>query len=244
MIGRPEIARAILEFNPLRIGYSLFSDKNPMMYWVGRLAEQVQATRTVPAADNRFALMQHQFSEAMVDALNLYRDMRDQLVELTFHAIYGSPLVQAAYGISQHDGSPRPRPGISPSILQAREAETRRLIGRMAKGGPLEAAARTLCYIGKVQHRVDEPTFNSLLKLLLAHPEVSLTEFKAALREQWAILSIDERAAIEALPELLPPDDAARATFLEMIGAILTTVGLVNADAQHRLDDIKEVLVK
>jgi hypothetical protein len=43
------------------------------------------------------------------------RDLRDQMIESTFHSIYGSPLVQAACGISHNNAPPRPRPGLLPS---------------------------------------------------------------------------------------------------------------------------------
>lgn len=72
----------------------------------------------------------------------------------------------------------------------------------IALAGVLNAAARVLVYIYKAQHRIDKDTFDALRKLLLAHPEVSPDEFKATVREQWAILAVDERAAIEALPQL------------------------------------------
>ena len=88
--------------------------------------------------------------------------------------------------------------------------------GRIAEGNALDAAARVLVYIGKAQHRIDESTFDALRKLLLAHPEVSPAEFKAAVREQWAILAVDERAAIEALPQLLPADATARRAFADL----------------------------
>ena len=131
--------------------------------------------------------MQQQFSKTMVDALNLFRDVRDDVVERTFHAVYGSPLVQAACGIFQNDDPPRPRPGLLPSVLAAFEEEKRRLRGRIAEGNVVDAAARVLVYIGKTHHRIDKSTFDALRKLLLAHPEVSPAEFKAAVREQWAI---------------------------------------------------------
>ena len=99
MISSPQIARAAIELNPLRLAYSLLSDRNPMMRPVAQFADYVRAKRTPASADNPFITMQQQFSQAMVDALNLYRDSRDDLVERTFHAVYGSPLVQAACGI-------------------------------------------------------------------------------------------------------------------------------------------------
>jgi Protein of unknown function (DUF3141) len=179
----------------------LIESMHPMMRTVAPLADYARAKRTPASADNPFIAMQQQFSKTMVDALNLFRDLRDELVEQTFHAVYGSPLVQTACGISQDDGWPRPRPGLLPSVVAAAEQEKRRLKGRIVKGNAIDAAARVLVYIGKAQHRIEKSTFDALRKLLLAHPEVSLPEFKAVVREQWAILAVDERAAIKALPQ-------------------------------------------
>ena len=212
-----------------------------MMRLVAPLADYVRARRTPASADNPFVAMQEQFSKTMVDALNLFRDLRDELVERTFHAVYGSPLVQAACGISQ-DGSPRPRPGLLPSVLAAAEKERLRLQGRIAKGNVLDAAARVLVYIGKAQHRIDKSTFAALRKLLLAHPEVSPAEFKAAVREQWAILAVDERAAIDALPELLPTDASARRAFADFVQATVAATGKLNTDGQRRLREVLRLL--
>ena len=90
-----------------------------MMRPVAPLADYARAKRTPASADNPFIAMQEQFSKTMVDALNLFRDLRDDLVERTFHSIYGSPLVQAACGILRDDGPARPRPGLLPSVLVA-----------------------------------------------------------------------------------------------------------------------------
>jgi hypothetical protein len=186
--------------------------------------------------------MQDQYSQTMVETLNLFRDVRDDLVERTFHAFYGAPLVQAACGISQNDSEPRPRPGLMPSVLAAAEQEKRRLRKRIAEGSVLDAAARVLVYIGKAQHRLDDSTFNALRKLLLAFPEVSPAEFKAAVREQWAILAVDERAAIEALPQLLPADATARRALSDQLQAIVAATGKLNAGGERRLKEIMHLL--
>ena len=129
-----------------------------------------------------------------------------------------------------------------PSVQVAVDEEIRGLRQRIAKGGSLEAAARVLVYIGKARHRVEERTFEALRKLLLAHPEVSPTEFKEILREQWAIVTIDERAAIEALPQLLPADAAARQTFLDAIREIVTATSDLNGETQRRFAAIEQLL--
>ena len=207
-----------------------------MMRPVAPLADYVRAKRSPISADNPFIAMQEQFSKAMVDALNLFRDLRDDLVERSFHSVYGSPLVQAACGISQNDSPPRPRPGLLPSVLAATEEEKRRLKGRIAEGNTLDAAARVLVYIGSAQHRIDKNTFNALRNLLLAHPEVSPAEFKAAVREQWAILAVDERAAIDALPQLVPTD--ARRAFADFVQATVEATGKLNVEAKRRLGEV------
>ena len=242
MMSGPQLARAALELNPLRLGYSLFSDRNPMMRGVAPRANYVRAKRTPASTDNPFMAMQQQFSKTMVDALNLFRDQRDELVERSFHAVYGSPLVQAACGISQDGGPPRPRPGLLPSVLAAAEEEKRRLKGRIAEGNPVDAAARVLVYIYKAQHRIEKGTFHALRKLLLAHPEVSPVEFKAAVREQWAILAVDERAAIEALPQLLPADATTRRAFSDFVQATVAATGKLNPDGQRRLSAVLHLL--
>jgi pimeloyl-ACP methyl ester carboxylesterase len=242
MMSGPQVARAAIDLNPLRLGYSLLSDRNLMMRAVAPLADYARAQRTPASADNPFIAMQRQFSTTMVDALNLFRDLRDEIVERTFHAVYGSPLVQAACGISQNDGPPRPRPGLSPAVLAAAEEEKRRLRKRIAAGSALDAAARVLVYVGKAQHRIDDRTFDALRKLLLAHPEVSPAEFMAAVREQWAILAVDERAAIEALPQLLPAEATARRALSDLLEATVAATGKFNAEGQRRLSEVRHLL--
>jgi pimeloyl-ACP methyl ester carboxylesterase len=242
MMSAPQAARAMIELNPLRLGYSLPSDRNLMMRSIAPLADQVRAERRPVSADNPFTAMEQKFSETMVHGLNIFRDLRDEMVESTFHAIYGSPLVQAACGISYNDAPPRPRPGLLPSVLAAAEKERLRLKERIPQGNVFDAAARVVIYIGKAQHRIDEKTFVALRKLLLAHPEISETEFKAVLREQWAILEVDELAAIEALPQLLPADAAARRAFSALLQKTVSATGKLNADGQRRLSKVLDLL--
>jgi pimeloyl-ACP methyl ester carboxylesterase len=242
MLSGPEVARAALELNPLRLGYSLLSDRNPMMRAFAPLANLARAERTPAPADNPFITMQQQYSKTIIDAFNLFRDLRDDLVERTFHAVYGSPLVQAACGISHNGGPPRPRPGLSPSVVAEAEDEKRRLKGRISEGNVLDAAARVLVYIGKAEHRINKSTFDALRQLLLAHPEVSPVAFKAAVREQWAILAVDERAAMEALPYLLPADATTRRTLSDVLQATVTATGKLNPDGQRRLREVLHLL--
>jgi len=69
-----------------------------------------------------------------------------------------------------------------------------------------------------------------------------LTHFKAVVREQWARLVIDERAALQALPRLLPAEaEARRALFdqiRDLIRTISTAAGELEGEAKRRLDEM------
>lgn len=242
-IASPQLARAARELHPLRLGYSIFSDKNSLMHAVAPLAERARAKRAPVAPDNPFVAMQEQVSQAMTQALERYGEMRDQFSEQVFHAIYGSPLVQTLCGISKNEGSPRQRPGRSPSTKAALEAEIHRLKGRIAEGSAIEAAARIVVYLSKAHDLVEARCFDALQRLLAAHPEVSFARFKEAVREQWAILTIDERAAIDALPKLLPADMGERHRLFEELKTIVAVAGVANADVQRRVSEIEQMLV-
>src|SRR3954451_12907504 len=110
----PETAEAGHRLSPSRLQYELISDRNPFLAPLGALAETVRQNRHPVAADNPFLAIQEQVSRQVETALDGYRDWRDALVEATFHATYGSPLVQALAGMRARDGQPRPRPGRDP----------------------------------------------------------------------------------------------------------------------------------
>jgi pimeloyl-ACP methyl ester carboxylesterase len=238
-IVHPQFAQATLAMNPLRLSYALFSDKNPMMRGVAAWAEQARAERAPSSSGNACLAMQKQFAEAVVKLLDMYRDFRDQMVEQTFHMVYGSPAVQAFYGTSASDADPRPRPGRSPWTQLELEAEIARLKSHLAEGGPLEAAARAIIYITEAQRFVDARSFEVLRRLLEAHPEVTLEHVKAVLREQCALLAIDERGAMAALKELMPADAAERRDLMDKVKLIVTAAGKLSDDAQRRLQEVE-----
>ena len=57
MVNSP-MAEWLQQMHPLRLQYELFSDANPMMAWVGALAEQVRRERRPAAADNPLLAVQ------------------------------------------------------------------------------------------------------------------------------------------------------------------------------------------
>ncbi|MFV0438165.1 MAG: DUF3141 domain-containing protein [Desulfopila sp.] len=238
----PQTAKWVQEMNPLRLWYSLFSNKNPLMSGVETLAAQALEHRKPLSDGNPFLELQEQFSKNITQALEIFGDIRDRMQEQIFHAIFGSPLVQAFYGISADNGPPRPRPGQSPAAEEALAAEIARLTARLCEGGPLEAAARAIVYIIKAAHQVDARSFEVLNRLIAAHPDVTLARAKAVLREQWAILAIDEPAAVAALPQLAPQGDEDRRALTDMLRKIVTAAGTPSSDVMSRLTEVEKLL--
>src|SRR5262249_36121510 len=148
--------------------------------------------------------------------------LRDQTQEAIFHGVYGSPGLQAWMGVMPWNGRPRPKPGVSPNQRAAITARIDHLRACRDQGGPLEAGARALVYIAKGQKSVDARSFEVLRRTLEEHPDVTMAHYKAVVREQWAMLTINEAAALKALPNLLPSDPARRRTMFEKIRAIRT----------------------
>ncbi len=235
----PQTASAVLAMQPLRIKYAMFSDRNPLMGAAGPLADQARAERKAPGGDNPFVKMQEQVSEMVTKGLEAYGQFRDQAQEAMFHAIYGSPWLQACLGVTRDDGPPRPKPGTSPDQDAALTAKIEELRTAMDDGGPLEAVVRALVYIAKGQRFMDARSFEILRLTLKAHPDITLARYTAVVRQQWAMLTIDQDAALRALPQLLPVSADARRTLFDEIKAIRTAAGELDGEAKLRLDEIE-----
>jgi hypothetical protein len=235
----PQVAAATLAMQPLRLGYALFADQNPMMRWVAPLAERARAERKPVAAENPFLKAQRQFSDRMTQWLEALGELRDQTEETVFHAIYGAPWLQAWMGVSRLDGPPRPKPGTSPEHEAALAAKIEELRSTMTEGGPLEAAVRSLVYVAMGQGVVDARSFETLRRILEDYPEITLQHYKSVVRTQWAMLTIDQKSALSALPSLLPEDAEARRNLFEKVKAIRTAAGALEGEAKRRLDEIE-----
>ena len=233
-------ASASKQMHPLRLQYELLSDANPAMRAVSSLAETVRANRRPVAADNPFLQMQQQFSDVMVKSLDAWRDARDQLYERTFLSIYSSPVLQAMLGIAPEWS--RPRAGHSPlydAFVEAKKAELR---SRMGEGGLREALLRALLHVVSAFGGADERTFEAIRRIRAEHPEckdVSLQEFKHALREQFYMLLIDRETALQAIPELLPKEMDVRRRALDVLRQVVAAQGPEDKDVHKRVQEVE-----
>jgi Protein of unknown function (DUF3141) len=224
--------------HPLRLQYQIFSNANPFMAPIASLAEEVRKNRRPVAPDNPFIAMQENVSEQIVAALDGWRDFIESVAERTFLTVYGSPTLQAAAGIDPADTRPLRRPAknrLYQELVQKRIAELR---AHIPSGGLREAIVRALMYVGLGRGSVDERGFESVRRLRSRYGDMPLLDFKRLVREQFAILLIDQQAALAALPSMLPADAETRSEGFNVVRQVMAACGEISAEDEKRLSEI------
>ena len=232
------LAETLHQMHPLRFQYQIFSDANPFMAPIATMAEEVRKNRRPVAADNHFVGLQENVSKQIVAALDGWRDFTEAVAERTFLTIYGSPALQAAAGVDPADTRPLGKPAknrLYQELVQKRVAE---LKSHIALGGLLEAVARALIYVGLGRSSVDERGFESVRRLRSRYGDMPLSDFKRLVREQFAMLLIDQQAALAALPSLLPPDAETRSEAFNVVRQVMAACGAISAEDEKRLSVI------
>jgi len=229
------------KLNHAELPYEMFSQRNPLMQQVAQLAEQVRAQRQPVSDDNPLLQWQAAMSQAIIAALDGYRDLRDASIERIFLSVYGSPVLQAMLGLAGSTEAPRPSPGIEParaSLIRQRIGE---LKARLAEGGPREAAIRALVYIGMGGDGVDERAFNELREIRSENQGLTLQAFKQVVREQFFSLLLDRDAALAAIPKMLPADAATRTRIVETLRRTVSAAGQPSGEKAQRLAQIEQM---
>jgi hypothetical protein len=228
------------KLNPAELPYELFSEKNPLVQQIAGLAEQVREQRVPSVADTPLASVQEMISSQIVSSLDTWRDLRDQTCEQIFLTLYGQPVVQALLGLRANDAPPRRRPGIEPeeqAFIEKRIAELR---ARVAQGDHRDAFLRGLVYVGLAGPGVDERAFAALNTLRNEYaPDLTLSDLKDKLREQFFAVLLDQKAAIAAIPAMLDKDPEKRKRALDGLRHIVTAVGKPEGLRAERLAEIE-----
>ncbi|MGD9670606.1 MAG: DUF3141 domain-containing protein [Hyphomicrobiaceae bacterium] len=229
--------------HPARLQYEMFTDANPFLRPVFSSLDTALGARQPVSKDNIFWALQEMQSEWIEKSLDAYRDVRDNMMEASFHAIYGSPLLQALVGLKGSEESPRRRAGQNierQAIIAKRIAE---LKAGIAMGGPREAITRALLYIRIPEGAADERGFNLLRQVRAdAGKGMTLDAFKAMVREQFFMLMLDERHAIECIPTMLSKDNDLASRLVEHLHSIIDVVGVESGIGRSRLAEVEEIL--
>jgi hypothetical protein len=186
-------ARVLRETNPARLERWFFSDMNPWMLWVKSMAETVRANRR-PVGQ-------------IEQALDQYRDVRDEMSERMFKAIYESPWLAAAVGADAQNLGRRGPQSTTWEQDELKRLKRQEFEAGVEQGTLLDAWARLVIYVRPEGVGVDERPFNMVRRMIEElKPEnvPPLAALKAAVKRQAFILALDEERAIAALPKLAP----------------------------------------
>jgi hypothetical protein len=94
-----------------------------------------------------------------------------------------------------------------------------------------------------VRGRVDERGFEIIKRIRESQDgnALSLADFKKVVREQFFLLLLDQKAAVAAIPALLPGDQSVRHRALDIIRSVLSASGEITGDTQTRFDEISRM---
>ncbi|RXZ43784.1 DUF3141 domain-containing protein [Crenobacter cavernae] len=230
--------------NPARFERAFFSDLNPAVAAVKPLAESVRAARTQLADDNPLLAAQQQVSDAVVRALDAWRDARDAAQERTFFSIYDAPWLAALTGLKP----------AAERALRAREKdwdqEERLRLKRAAldayyeKGSPVVGFLRLLIYVAIGTGVVDERVFNGIRRVMRdvgLEEKMTLAKLKDIIKRQTFLVRQDEERALNGLPSLLPEAHYRRQA-LDLARELLALPGKISDEKEARLARVADVL--
>src|SRR5581483_9908946 len=110
------------------------------------------------------------------------------------------------------------------TLIAQRMRELKEMVG---EGGPREAAIRALLYIRMPEGVADERGFNLLRRMREDTGKgLTLAAFKQVLREQYFMLLLDERRAVEMIPTMLDRDPELAARMASHLRKLIGVVGI------------------
>jgi len=200
------------EFHPLRFEKWSVSDRNPMLWWLGPLAQTVKAQRQAVGPDQRLRKAEAAYGEVVAATLDYYRDLRDATSEALFFQTYGNLFALYVADRAPREAEAPTDPRELPFVKAA--------LAAIGDGGYPEALARA----GELLARRGRPIPLARLELkaelvkeyadLL--PDLPIHEWKRIRGEQDAIVRFEPERALETLPRLLAdPNDRER--FLQVL---------------------------
>jgi hypothetical protein len=177
-------------------------------------------------------------SKRIETALDSWREASEAWSERMFLTVYGSPTLQAAVGVDP-SGTQRLRKAaknpLHRELLQTRIGELKALT---TAGGLRAAVIRSLIYAGMNRASIDERGFELARRIREAHGDMPLAELKALVRQQFNILLIDRKAALEAIPSMLPPELESREKAYALIKQLLLARGQLSTEDNERMAEI------
>lgn len=232
----PETAEAMAALNPIRQRRYIFSDNNPYMQGISDLAAEVRGNR-LPAGDgNPFLRLERLQADMVEQSINFWRDTRDAMMELTFHAIYGSPWMKA---IAAQDAPQGPSHDVQ-AFPEVQEA-----VNKVAQGGYPEAIVRMLVLLAHARGSVSRDRLERTTRILFSRPPfdtMPAAKRVDMLRRQTITVEFAPDAALQTLTKLLH-DDVDRIRAVNVVFDIAGVAAEMDAPTIAMFKQIQRVLL-
>jgi len=234
----PASAKHRVDTHPLRMRRYLLSDKNPMLSQLAPAAEKVRASRNKVAEDNPYVQLENAMVGAMHESVNLYRDMRDGMVETLFTMVYASPMMRAI-------GATEPgRISEAPAADLRTYADVRLALEQIEEGAYAEAVIRMLILLAHARKSVRRDRLERSNEVLAEHQpfaSMGVATRNRIIHQQSLTVEFEPEQALSTLPRLLPAaEDRARA--IAACEYVLGKAEDMNIETRDMFDRIRVVL--
>jgi tellurite resistance protein len=195
-------------FHPLRWQRWAFSDLNPWLWSLPTMAAAVKDSRQVAPPDNPYRRAEKAGSEMIIAGLNLFRDLRDAMLESLFFQTYGPAAAvgvakQAPFGTAAAVPDPRDLPLVQNALAA------------IGTGGYAEAIALMGALVGRGAGQVPLERLEMIDHFVRSDQilsKLSSDEIRRIKAEQAVVAELEPERGLASLPTLLvDPKDRRRA---------------------------------
>jgi hypothetical protein len=223
---------------PARAQHQVFSSRNPVVEGVGRLADAVRARRRPAREGNTFCALERAAAGSTKDALDAWRDARDEGARALFEAIYG-PMGLGALFPGEEPGA-----GEAERVASERAARHAELSSQLKKGGFVEGFSRAVVMLSRADRDIEPELFDRLASACQTHTRLKRFGFEVVLERlhaQHVLTRLFPEEARTALPSLLYTS-AMRADALELARQVVLGDATPNQAEAAVLEDLAELL--
>ena len=233
-------AKMMFNANSLRAERFALSDRNPVIAAMAPMADTVRANRKPASPDNPYVAMEHAVSNLIADGWDMYRDVRDGMVEAWSFFFYGSPVLQRLVGSAPEEHLTE----LSPAQELLSVPDVRMALEHIELGGYVDGVIRMLILLARSRKSVRKDRLersNQVLNETEPFASLSNTVRNRIVHRQTIIVEFEPGRALSTLAALLPHEDD-RLLALQTCSYIAGSVDDMDPDVKQMFQNFFKVL--